>query len=76
MILDKPPGGDRIAVMRALSALSGEHRAVIAETFYHGLSVGETAAHLGIPEEAVKLRCYNALQTLQRMLAERGRSIS
>jgi RNA polymerase sigma-70 factor, ECF subfamily len=59
-------------VLQALSALPGEHRAVIIETYYHGLSVPMAAEILGVPEDAVKLRCYDALRALQRTLAERG----
>jgi RNA polymerase sigma-70 factor (ECF subfamily) len=59
-------------VEAALEALPEHHRSVIIETFFHGRSVAETAALLGIPEGTVKSRSYHALRGLRRVLAEGG----
>lgn len=63
---------DRVLVTEALDSLSGEHRAVIVETYYRGRSVAEAAAVLRIPPGTVKSRCYYALRALKLALAERG----
>jgi RNA polymerase sigma-70 factor, ECF subfamily len=63
---------DRIVVTDALHALSADHRAVIVETYYRGLTVNEAAAALGIPPGTVKSRCYYALRALKLALVERG----
>jgi RNA polymerase sigma-70 factor, ECF subfamily len=71
--LDQVDGAlDRIVITDALESLSAEHRAVIVETYYHGRSVAEAAAVLGIPPGTVKSRCYYALRALKLALAERG----
>ncbi|MFD6421655.1 sigma-70 family RNA polymerase sigma factor, partial [Streptomyces sp. NPDC060198] len=55
-------------VRAAVRGLSPEHRAVLVEIYFHGLSVGETAEVLGIPPGTVKSRSYYALRLLQRGL--------
>ncbi|MGW2282073.1 sigma-70 family RNA polymerase sigma factor [Streptomyces sp. NPDC001770] len=55
-------------VRAAVRGLSPEHRAVLEEIYFRGLSVGETAEVLGIPPGTVKSRSYYALRLLQRGL--------
>ncbi|MGZ4631535.1 MAG: sigma-70 family RNA polymerase sigma factor [Actinomycetes bacterium] len=55
----------------ALSTLSGEHRAVLLETFYRGRSVAEAAEVLGVPPGTIKSRTFYALKALRLALAER-----
>jgi RNA polymerase sigma-70 factor, ECF subfamily len=59
-------------VAEALADLSPQHRAVLVETYYRGLSVAEAAAVLGIPPGTVKSRTYYALRALKLALEERG----
>jgi RNA polymerase sigma-70 factor (sigma-E family) len=53
-----------LAVRRALSALSNEHRAVLVLRFYADLSERETARVLGLPAGTVKSRTARALSAL------------
>ncbi|MER5550540.1 sigma-70 family RNA polymerase sigma factor [Streptomyces sp. NPDC002793] len=55
-------------VREAVRTLSPEHRAVLVEIYFRGLSVGETAEALGIPAGTVKSRSYYALRLLSRNL--------
>ncbi|MFF9687155.1 sigma-70 family RNA polymerase sigma factor [Streptomyces sp. NPDC014623] len=55
-------------VREAVSTLSPEHRAVLVQIYFRGLSVGETAQALGIPAGTVKSRSYYALRLLRRNL--------
>ncbi|MEU9093411.1 sigma-70 family RNA polymerase sigma factor [Streptomyces sp. NPDC048428] len=55
-------------VRKAVRTLSPEHRAVLVQIYFRGLSVGETAAVLGIPAGTVKSRSYYALRLLSRNL--------
>ena len=59
-------------ILEALGSLSAEHRAVIVETYYRGLTVAEAASVLGIPPGTVKSRAYYALRALRLALTERG----
>ena len=59
-------------VAEALADLSPQHRSVLIETYYHGRSVAEAAAVLGIPPGTVKSRSYYALRALKLALEERG----
>jgi RNA polymerase sigma-70 factor (ECF subfamily) len=59
-------------VAAALRSLTPEHRAVLLETYYHGRTVAETAAILGIPAGTVKSRAYYALRALRLFLEEHG----
>jgi RNA polymerase sigma-70 factor (ECF subfamily) len=59
-------------VAEALADLSPQHRAVLVETYYRGMSVAETATVLGIPPGTVKSRTYYALRALKLALEERG----
>lgn len=55
-------------VREAVRTLSPEHRAVLVQIYFRGLSVGETAQVLGIPAGTVKSRSYYALRLLSRNL--------
>uniref|UniRef100_UPI0004CCFDC8 sigma factor-like helix-turn-helix DNA-binding protein n=1 Tax=Streptomyces sp. NRRL S-1896 TaxID=1463893 RepID=UPI0004CCFDC8 len=48
--------------------LSPEHRAVLVQIYFRGMSVGEAATALGIPAGTVKSRSHYALRTLSRTL--------
>ena len=63
-------------VREAVKALSREHRAVLAQIYFRGLSVNETARVLGIPAGTVKSRSYYALRALGRSLPGYSRSSS
>lgn len=63
---------DQLLVEDALAALSADHREVIVRTYYGGLSVGQTAAVLGIPDGTVKSRLHYGLRALRLALQERG----
>ncbi len=76
----EPPSGpddaDRAvesrAVADALRSLLPEHRGVLLETYYHGRSLAEAAAVLGITAGTVKFRAFSALGALKLALQERG----
>jgi RNA polymerase sigma-70 factor (ECF subfamily) len=55
-------------VRAAVDSLSPEHRAVLVQIYFHGLSVNEAAQTLGIPPGTVKSRSYYALRALARCL--------
>jgi RNA polymerase sigma-70 factor (ECF subfamily) len=61
-------------VAEALTGLTPEHRAVLRECFYRGLSVAEAARRLGIPEGTVKSRTHYALRAMRLALEEMGMS--
>ena len=59
-------------VAEAVTTLSPEHRAVLLECYYRGVSVAEAARHLGVPEGTVKSRTHYALRALRLALEEMG----
>ncbi len=59
-------------VADALRTLSAEHRAVLRECYYRGVSVAEASRRLGVPEGTVKSRTHYALRALRLALEERG----
>jgi RNA polymerase sigma-70 factor (ECF subfamily) len=61
---------DTMVVVAALDTLSPEHRAVLIEVYYNGLSVTEAAERLGLPPGTVKSRTYYALRVLRGLLTE------
>ena len=56
------------AVARAVAALSDPHREAIVLRHYSGLTFGQIAAILSVPETTVKSRVVQALQTLRDRL--------
>src|SRR3954452_7405790 len=81
-VADVPDGGgepdrtDQVllswVVADALTRLSAEHRAVLVECYYRGLSVAEAAERLGVPAGTVKSRTHYALRALRLALEEMG----
>ncbi|MFF5563319.1 sigma-70 family RNA polymerase sigma factor [Streptomyces sp. NPDC012623] len=63
-------------VRRAVRTLSAEHRAVLVQLYFRGLSVNEAARVLGVPAGTVKSRSYYALRALARALPGYRRSSS
>jgi RNA polymerase sigma-70 factor (ECF subfamily) len=59
-------------VAEAVSTLSQDHRAVLLECYYRGVSVAEAARRLGVPEGTVKSRTHYALRALRLALEEMG----
>ncbi|MFD0341953.1 sigma-70 family RNA polymerase sigma factor [Streptomyces sp. NPDC127117] len=55
-------------VRDAVRTLSPEHRAVLVQMYFRGLTVDETARTLGIPAGTVKSRSHYALRQLSRNL--------
>lgn len=55
-------------VRAAVEGLSPEHRAVLVRLYFHGLTVNEAAADLGIPAGTVKSRSHYALRQLGHQL--------
>lgn len=55
-------------VRAAVESLSPEHRAVLVQIYFCGLSVNEAAEALGIPPGTVKSRSYYGLRALARCL--------
>lgn len=55
-------------VREAVRTLSPEHRDVLVQLYFRGLSVPEAASALGIPAGTVKSRSYYALRALGRSL--------
>jgi RNA polymerase sigma-70 factor (ECF subfamily) len=79
---DMPPelpigdGTDRAiqgwVVAEALGELSVRHREVLLLCFFHGHSVADAAARLGIAPGTVKSRTHYALRALKLVLEEKG----
>ncbi|MFK3979275.1 sigma-70 family RNA polymerase sigma factor [Micromonospora sp. NPDC050397] len=55
-------------VREALPKLKVEHRTVLIDLYFHGLSTGEVAARLGIPEGTVKSRAHYGLRALRAVV--------
>lgn len=60
------------AMREAMARLSPEHRAVLVQIYYHGLSIVDAAETLGIPAGTVKSRTYYALRSLRLALDSLG----
>jgi RNA polymerase sigma-70 factor (ECF subfamily) len=63
-------------VREAVKALTADHRAVLLQIYFRGLSVNEAAGVLGIPPGTVKSRSYYALRALGRALPGYNKSSS
>jgi len=59
-----------VTVLRAMDGLSEDHRGVLQELYFHGRSLAEAAAALGVPAGTVKSRSYYALRALRDRLTE------
>ncbi|HEX8626579.1 MAG TPA: sigma factor-like helix-turn-helix DNA-binding protein [Catenuloplanes sp.] len=62
------------AAKQALRMLTGQHREIIVETYFHGRSLTDAARLLGIPLETARSRLYYAMRELTaatRGLADR-----
>jgi RNA polymerase sigma-70 factor (ECF subfamily) len=58
----------RLAVHQALATLAPEHRSVLVEVFYRGLSTAEAARLLHIPHGTAKSRLFYGLRKLRATL--------
>jgi DNA-directed RNA polymerase specialized sigma24 family protein len=56
---------DSAALLDALRALPAEQREVLYAVYFNGRDVASTAADLGVPESAVKVRASAALRRLR-----------
>jgi RNA polymerase sigma-70 factor (ECF subfamily) len=65
---------DTVTVRAAVAALPPIRRAVIAELYYAGRTIAETAETLGIPPGTVKSRANHALAALRQSVAPGGRA--
>jgi RNA polymerase sigma factor (sigma-70 family) len=68
---DDPPPASADApetVRRATARLPEDQRAAVSLYYGEGLSVGEVAEVLGVPEGTVKSRLYHAREALRRLL--------
>lgn len=59
-------------VRDAVRTLSREHREVLVQIYFRGLSVAEASEALGIPPGTVKSRTYYALRALRKVLRGYG----
>jgi len=59
----------REALLRAMSKLSAEHRAVVDLTYFHGLGYREIADIVGCPVDTVKTRMFHARRRLRDALS-------
>lgn len=59
-------------VRDAVRTLSREHREVLVQIYFRGLSVAEASEALGIPPGTVKSRTYYALRALRKLLPGYG----
>ena len=81
-VAEVPEGGSHVdhtdqmlqswVVAEAVTSLSPDHRAVLLECYYRGVSVADAARHLGVPEGTVKSRTHYALRALRLALEEMG----
>ena len=56
-------------LLRAMSELSADHRAVVDLTYFHELGYREIASIVGCPVDTVKTRMFHARRHLRRHLA-------
>jgi RNA polymerase sigma-70 factor (ECF subfamily) len=58
----------RDVVAAAVESLRPEHRQILAETYFKGRSVTDAAQALDLPVRVVKVRVYDAMRELRRIL--------
>jgi RNA polymerase sigma-70 factor (ECF subfamily) len=63
------PAEESLDLLRALSALSTEHRVVITLRYFQDLSVKDIAIIAGCPEGTVKSRISYALKEMRKLMA-------
>jgi RNA polymerase sigma-70 factor, ECF subfamily len=80
---DLLPAPDRPSVIvqrdqleRALAGLSADHRAVVALTYYRGLTGSEAAAALGVSAGTIASRLHYALRSMRAMIDADDRAIA
>jgi RNA polymerase sigma factor (sigma-70 family) len=59
----------QVLLMRAISELSPDHRAVVDFTYFHEMGYREIAAIMDCPVDTVKTRMFHARRHLKRRLA-------
>lgn len=59
----------RAELMRAMSQLSSDHRAVVDLTYFHGMAYREIAEIVDCPVDTVKTRMFHARRRLQQAMA-------
>src|SRR6478735_8765198 len=59
------------ALVEAMSELSGDHRAVVDLTYFHGMGYREIAEIMGCPIDTVKTRMFHARRRLKDALGGR-----
>jgi RNA polymerase sigma factor (sigma-70 family) len=67
---------ERIAVQKAMSLLSDDHRIVIGLVLVDGLPYQEAAEVLGIPTGTLTSRLARAREALQGLLSDQARTVS
>ena len=67
---------DRDEIDRAFRRLSVDHRTIVVLYHYLGMSLGESAAYLGVPVGTAKSRLHYATEALRAALAADARSVS
>jgi len=63
------------SLLQAIDALPSRHRVVVVLYYLEGLSLGEIAYVLGIPEGTVKSRLHYARESLRKVILERERRL-
>jgi RNA polymerase sigma-70 factor (ECF subfamily) len=63
---------DAVLLSDALHTLSPDHRSVLFESYYEGLTARQIALAQGIPPGTVRSRMHYALRALRLALQERG----
>jgi RNA polymerase sigma-70 factor, ECF subfamily len=63
---------DTVLLMDALRSLSYDHRSVLFDCYYRGLTAAQIAAAQGLPPGTVRSRIHYALRGLRMALQERG----
>lgn len=67
---EEEPEYDPKSVQRAMERLNPIHREVLYLVFYEELSYGEISRLLGVPENTVKTRVFNAKRKLREILED------
>ncbi|HEX5086822.1 MAG TPA: sigma-70 family RNA polymerase sigma factor [Nocardioides sp.] len=63
---------DTILLTDALRTLSHEHRSVLHDAYFRGMTAAQIAAARGLPPGTVRSRLYYGLRALRLALQERG----